>query len=65
MEILKIYLYEFFYVLTGALTIFVALEIIWPGVVLAHININWVLIIWLIDGIFIMLANYIKTEKKS
>lgn len=45
---------EFFYVLTGALVIFVGLEIMWSGVVLAYININWVLIFWLIAGIIIL-----------
>ncbi len=60
MDNLRIYLYEFFYVLAGAIAIFVLLEIVWPGVVLAHVNINWVLILWLIDGIFILLANRLK-----
>ncbi len=60
MDNLRIYLYEFFYVLAGAIAIFVLLEIVWPGVVLAYVNINWVLILWLIDGIFILLANRLK-----
>lgn len=59
----KIFLYELFYVLAGALIIFIVLEAVWPGVVLAYININWVLILWLIDGIFILLANNLKTVK--
>ncbi len=46
---------EFFYVLTGTLAIFSLLELAWPGVVLAYININWVLIFWLIIGIFLLL----------
>gem|GEM_PF-736721 len=45
---------ELFYALTGALVIFVVLEIIRPGVVLAYININWVLIFWLAIGIVIL-----------
>ncbi len=44
-------LQELFYVLTGALIIFCLLELIWPGVILAHININFVLLLWLIIGI--------------
>jgi len=60
MDNLRIYLYEFFYVLAGAIAIFVLLEIVWPGVVLAYVNINWVLILWLIDGIFILLVNRLK-----
>ena len=45
---------EFFYALTGALVIFCLLEIIWPGAVLAYLNINWILLIWLIIAIFIL-----------
>jgi hypothetical protein len=47
-------LLELFYVLTAALVIFVGLELIWPGVVLAYINLNWVLILWLVCGIIIL-----------
>jgi hypothetical protein len=48
---------ELFYVLTGALVIFVILEFAWPRVVLAYININWVLIFWLLTGILILILN--------
>ncbi len=50
----NIILKELFYALTGALVIFSVLEIAWPGVVLAFININYVLIFWLIIGIVIL-----------
>jgi fucose permease len=49
---------ELFYVLTGALIIFIILEIVWPGVVLAYININLVLIFWLAVGIVILLTSH-------
>ena len=45
---------EIFYVLTGALVIFVIMEIVWSGIVLAYININWVLIFWLISVILLL-----------
>lgn len=45
---------EIFYVLTGALVIFVIMEIVWSGIVLAYININWVLIFWLINVILLL-----------
>lgn len=45
---------ELFYVLTGALIIFALLEVIWPGIVLAYINLNWLLIFWLLLGIIII-----------
>lgn len=48
---LKTIFNELFYVLTGALLIFVFLEIIRPGIVLAYINLNIVLLFWLVIGI--------------
>ena len=45
---------ELFYVLTGAIVIFSLLEIIWPGVVSAYINLNWILIFWLVAGIVVL-----------
>jgi len=48
------FFYELFYVLTGAILIFVCLEIFWPGTVLAYLNLNYVLIFWLIIGIIIL-----------
>jgi len=47
----KIFLQELFYALTGALAIFSIFELLRPGLVLAYININWVLIFWLLIGI--------------
>jgi len=46
---------EFFYVLTGASAVFVLLEIVWPGMVLAYININWVLLFWFLNVILMLL----------
>jgi hypothetical protein len=48
---------ELFYALSGALVVFVAMEIFWPGIVLAYININYVLIFWLGIGILVLLIN--------
>lgn len=59
---LNIIIKELFYVFTEALMIFCVSEIIWPGIVLAYININWVLIIWLIVSIIIIVRN--KSNKK-
>ena len=50
-EILK----ELFYSLTAALAIFTILEFVHPGLVLAYINMNWLLIFWLIIGIVIVI----------
>jgi len=48
------FFYELFYALTGAILIFSCLEIFWPGIVLAYLNLNYVLIFWLIIGIIIL-----------
>lgn len=48
------FFYELFYVLTGAVLIFSCLEIFWPGMVLAYLNLNYVLIFWLVVGIIIL-----------
>ena len=54
-EILK----ELFYMLTGALVIFACFELVYPGVVLAYMNYNILLLFWLIIGIIIVLSkNY-------
>ncbi|MFH0956160.1 MAG: hypothetical protein V1801_03055 [Candidatus Falkowbacteria bacterium] len=45
------FFYELFYVITGAIVIFACLEIFWPGIVLAYLNLNYILIFWLIIGI--------------
>lgn len=42
---------EFYKLLSLSLAIFIILEIAWPDLILAYININLVLIFWLIIGI--------------
>jgi len=51
---------ELFYILTGAVVLFSALELVWPGVVLSYFNLNWLLIFWLIVGIVLLVIS----EKK-
>ena len=51
---MRLFFSELFYVSTGALAVFYFMEIIWPGVVLAYINLNWILIFWLIIGTVII-----------
>ncbi len=48
---------ELFYVLTGALVIFFLMEVIKPNIVIAYINYNIILIIWLIVGIFVLVKD--------
>lgn len=52
----KILIEELFYVLTAALVIFILMELLWPGIILAYINLNWVLILWLIIGIVVIIT---------
>lgn len=51
---MKIILKEIFYVLTGALAVFAAMEIIHPYIVLAYFNINYALIFWLATAILLL-----------
>jgi len=53
-KIANIFFHELFYVLSGAILIFACLEIFWPGIVLAYLNLNYVLIFWLVIGIIIL-----------
>ena len=59
----QIVLKETFYMLTGALIILSVMEMIHPGVVLAYINIDWVLIFWLIDVILLTVTEKIIDKK--
>ena len=52
---LKIFFQELFYVLTAAILMFVCLEIIWPGMTLAYFNLNYLLLLWLSDGIIVLI----------
>jgi hypothetical protein len=49
------FLKELFYSISIALVIFTLLEIIHPGIVLAYLNLNLLLLTWLILGIFIVI----------
>jgi hypothetical protein len=45
-------LFYFFSVLTG---VFVFLEIIWPNIILAYFNLNYLVILWLITGLAMLI----------
>jgi hypothetical protein len=46
---------ELFYTLTTAVIIFTAMELIHRGIVLAYLDFNLILLLWLISGIIIVL----------
>jgi len=56
----KIYLIsrEIFYVLLTALLIFVIMELIKPNIVQAYINLNLLLILWLLSGIVVLVIKF-------
>ncbi|MDD5290497.1 MAG: hypothetical protein PHZ04_00055 [Patescibacteria group bacterium] len=54
---------ELFYALTGALVIFVVLELAWPNIVLAYLNLNWVLLSWLFAGIIVLVTGKEEIKK--
>ncbi|MFH1326313.1 MAG: hypothetical protein ABIH48_02490 [Candidatus Falkowbacteria bacterium] len=45
---------ELFYILLTALIIFIAMELIRPNIVQAYINLNILLILWLMAGIVLL-----------
>jgi hypothetical protein len=51
------YIEELFYCLSGALFLFFLMELFWNRIVLSYININLVLIVWLIIGIMLLVIN--------
>jgi hypothetical protein len=44
---------EIFYFFSVLLLVFIILEIIWPNIILAYFNLNWLLIPWLIFGLIL------------
>lgn len=54
---IDLYLVEIFYVLNGALFIFFAMELIKPKIILAYLNLNYLLIIWVLLAIVIVMRN--------
>lgn len=45
---------ELFNFLSVALLIFLGLEIIWPNIILAYLNWNWLLVAWVISGVILL-----------
>ncbi|MEI7619972.1 MAG: hypothetical protein WCJ57_00170 [Candidatus Falkowbacteria bacterium] len=46
---------ELFYALSGALVLFVLLEIAKPQIVVAYLNISFWLLLWLLNGIILLM----------
>lgn len=56
----KTIVYEIFIWLTTTLIFFALLELFWPGVVNSFINLNFILIFWMITGIVLL---FVKKKK--
>jgi hypothetical protein len=52
---------EIFYFLTISLLVFFAMELIKPRMVLAYVNLNWLLLFWLLTGIAVL---FLSREEK-
>jgi hypothetical protein len=49
--------------MSGAIAIFFLMEFAKPGIVIAYLNLNLLLILWLIIGIFFITLNKINKNK--
>lgn len=47
---------ELFYWLSVALAIFIVLEIIWPNLILAYFNLNYLILLWLLSGVGVLIV---------
>ena len=54
---------EFFYFLSALLISLIILEIIWPNIVLAYFNLNYLLIIYIIVALILLIVT--DYQKKS
>ena len=48
---------ELFYFFTGLAGIFIILEIIWPNIILAYFNFNYLIILWFVTGLIMLIKN--------
>lgn len=42
---------EIFYFFTALIVLSIGLEIIWPNIILAYLNLNYIIALWLISGL--------------
>ena len=54
MKIFQIIIEELFYASTTALAILVLLESMWRGIVVSYVNLNYLLLLWLVNGIILL-----------
>jgi|GEM_PF-1384009 len=54
---------ELFYALSGALLLFVALEIVKPQIVTAYISLSFLLLLWFLNAMILLLFKKSETKK--
>jgi len=55
-HILNIIIKELFYILSIALIIFFAMELVFKGMVSSYFNLNFLLLLWLVNGIILLIG---------
>jgi len=46
---------EIFYFISVLLGVFILLEMVFPNIILAYFNLNWLFVLWLAFGLFILI----------
>lgn len=52
--VMRIVKEELFNFLSAALLVFFLLELIWPNIILAYFNLNWLLVAWAIMAVWLL-----------
>lgn len=48
---------ELFYFFTVLASVFIIMEVVWPNIILAYFNLNYLVIIWVISGLVLLFRN--------
>lgn len=48
---------EIFYFFTALVVLSIGLEIIWPNIILAYLNLNYIIVLWLVSGLVSLIKN--------
>ena len=53
-NVLRLSAAELFNFWSGALIIFWVMELIWPNIILAYFNLNWLFLAWTVTAVFLL-----------
>jgi hypothetical protein len=48
---------EIFYFFTALIVLSIGLEIIWPNIILAYFNLNYIIVLWFVSGFISLVKN--------